>query len=68
MHEIEWYSFIFPFLEYRRVLDLKQKEKRVHQERRERPSPPVELEAAISGSLMEIRSRAATSGAEESWA
>jgi hypothetical protein len=37
---------------------------------RERPSPPVlELDpAAISGSLMEIRSRAATSGAEASWA
>jgi len=59
--------FHLSFILDTRFLDLQQ----VHRERESRgPSTPAEeeLEPAMSGPLMEIRSKAATSGAEASWA
>ena len=63
--QIEWSFFDLSFVLSTRALDLQL----IHRERESRgPSlPPVELEPAISGSLMEIRSKAATSGAVRSW-
>ena len=63
--QIEWSFFDLSFVLSTRALDLQL----IHRERESRgPSlPPVELEPVISGSLMEIRSKAAMSGAVRSW-
>ena len=70
--QISEVSTFFSLHQVQESLDLLHKRREnKHSEKveRERPSPQVlELDpVAISGSLMEIRSRAATSSAEASW-
>jgi len=66
VHESSRVSIDFSFLEYKRVLDLHKYIERERERGRGPSATAKELELAISGSLMEICSKAATSDAARS--